>query len=124
MSRPKKGDEHPKKEIAQQVEVLVAAGTTQRAIISLVGIGSLDTLHKHYAEALEIGAEKANGVIGGVVYQAARKGEPWACQLIAKTRMGWKETSVVETRNYEPDQLSEERLANIASTGSAGTSGS
>jgi hypothetical protein len=96
MSRPKKGDEHPKKDIAQQVEVLVAAGTTQRAIISLVGIGSLDTLHKHYSEALEIGAEKANGVIGGVVYRAASKGEPWACQLIAKTRMGWKETNVTE----------------------------
>ena len=95
MPRPKKGQEHPKKEIAQQVEVLVAAGTTHRAICSLVNVSSA-TLHKHYSEALEIGAEKANGVIGGVVYQAARKGEPWACQLIAKTRMGWSETSRLE----------------------------
>jgi hypothetical protein len=96
MPRPKNADLHPKPDLVQKIELLSAAGTTTRAIISLVGIGSLETLHKHYQEALDLGAEKANGVVGSVIYKAASKGEPWACQLIAKTRMGWKETNIME----------------------------
>jgi len=96
LPQPRKGEGHPKEEVRKQIELLAAAGTTTRAIISLVGIGSLETLHKHYQEALDLGAEKANGVVGSVIYKAASKGEPWACQLIAKTRMGWKETNVTE----------------------------
>ena len=45
MPRPKNADLHPKPDLVQKIELLSAAGTTTRAIISLVGIGSLETLH-------------------------------------------------------------------------------
>ncbi len=117
MPRPKNGELHPKPELVQKIELLAAAGTTTRAIISLVGIGSLETLHRHYQEALDLGAEKANGVVGSVIYKAASKGEPWACQLIAKTRMGWKETSVTALTGPDGEALEMKVTADATLTG-------
>lgn len=64
--------------------------------MSLVGIGSFETLYKHYSESIDLGADKANGLVGAVIYGAARKGQPWAATLIAKTRMGWSEKQIQE----------------------------
>lgn len=92
MPRPKKGDEHPQAELANQIGLLVAIGTTHEQIARILKMG-LDTLHKHYKDDLELGSAKAGAVVGGKIFEAAKRGEQWACTLWAARRMGWKETT-------------------------------
>lgn len=96
MPRPKKGQEvHPSAELANQIGLLVAIGTTHEQIARILKIG-LDTMHKHYKDDLDLGSAKAGAVVGGKIFEAAKKGEQWACTLWAARRMGWKETNITE----------------------------
>lgn len=95
MPRPKKGQEHPRPELANQIGLLVAIGTTQEQIARMLKM-SKETLHKHYTDDLDLGSAKAGAVVGGKIFEAAKRGEAWACTLWAARRMGWKEQSQVD----------------------------
>lgn len=95
MPRPKKGEEHPREEIAKQVALFVSIGTTHAHIARMLRIG-LDTLHTHYKDELELGMSQTGVVVGGKIFEAAKRGEQWACTLWAARRMGWKETTKLE----------------------------
>lgn len=90
MSRPKKGQEHPREELRNQIKLMAAIGIPHAQMAGVLKIG-LDTLHNHYKDDLEYGASSANTVVGGKIFEAAKRGESWACSLWATKRMGWKD---------------------------------
>jgi hypothetical protein len=92
MARPKAGTGHPKQEVAERVAEMAAIGIAHAHIARILKIG-LDTLHNHYKDELDLGASKAGVVVGGKIFEAAKRGEQWACTLWAARRMGWKESS-------------------------------
>jgi hypothetical protein len=84
--------------------MLAAIGTTHDHIARICDM-STATLHKHYKDDLDLGGSKAGAVVGGKIFEAAKRGESWACNLWAARRMGWKETSAQEikaTVTHEP----------------------
>jgi hypothetical protein len=95
MARPKRGEEHPRKDVREKISLMAAVGIPQAHMASLHGM-SLETLHKHYRDELDTGASSANAVVGGKIFEAAKRGEQWACTLWAVRRMGWKETTAQE----------------------------
>lgn len=119
MPRPKKGEEHPHEHLRQQISLLAAIGTTHDHIARIVNM-STATLHKHYKDDLELGGSKAGAVVGGKIFEAAKRGEQWACTLWAARRMGWKETTVNETRKLGAEELDERELESIAARGRTG----
>jgi len=93
MARPKKGQEHPRPRVAEEIGQMAAIGIPHNHMARILGI-STETMHKYYKDDLDLGADKAGVVVGGKIFEAAKKGEPWACTLWAVRRMGWKETNV------------------------------
>lgn len=75
--------------------MLVAIGTPHSQIARMNRM-SLETLHRCYRDELDLGHHKAAAVVGGKIFEAAKRGEQWACTLWAARRMGWKETSAQE----------------------------
>jgi hypothetical protein len=116
MPRPKKGQEHPRPELGDRIGLLVAIGTTHEHIARILGIG-LDTLHKHYKDDLDLGASKAGAVVGGKIFEAAKKGEQWACTLWAARRMGWKEKSETALTGADGEPLEMKVTADATLTG-------
>lgn len=94
MSRPKKGQEHPREELRPKIKIMAAIGIPHAQIAGVLKMG-LDTLHNHYKDDLDYGATEANTVVGGKIFEAAKRGESWACSLWAARRMGWKESQDV-----------------------------
>ena len=92
MPRPKKGEEHPHEHLRSTISMHAAIGTPTEMIARIIGI-SKATLHKHYQDDLDLGSHKANAVVGGKIFEAAKKGEQWACSLWAARRMGWVDAS-------------------------------
>jgi hypothetical protein len=95
MARPKRGEEHPRDEYRDKIRLMCAIGIPKDHIASLLRMGK-DTLYAFYSEELETGASSANAVVGGKIFEAAKRGEQWACTLWAVRRMGWKETNTQE----------------------------
>jgi hypothetical protein len=95
MSRPKKGQEHPREELRNQIKLMAAIGIPHTQMAGVLKM-SAETLHRCYKDDLEYGASSANTVVGGKIFEAAKRGEQWACTLWAVRRMGWKETSTQE----------------------------
>lgn len=95
MSRPKKGQEHPREALRDQIKLMAAIGIPHSQMAGVLKI-SLETLHRCYRDDLDYGASTANTVVGGKIFEAAKKGESWACSLWAARRMGWKETITQE----------------------------
>lgn len=92
MARPKKGQEHPREEYRDRIKLMTAIGIPHSQIAGVLKMG-LGTLHGYYKDELEYGASAANTVVGGKIFEAAKKGESWACSLWAARRMGWKESN-------------------------------
>ena len=92
MSRPKKGQEHPREELRNRVKLMASIGIGHREIAG-VNRMSLETLHKFYREELDYGIAEVHTIVGGKIFEAARRGESWACTLWAARRMGWKDTT-------------------------------
>lgn len=87
-----KRTKHPDENIAKAVQQHAAVGTPYQSIAKMVGCSN-STLLKHYQGDLDIGLDKANAVVGGVIFNAAKAGQPWACKLWAGRRMqGWQPT--------------------------------
>ena len=95
MPRPKKGQEHPREGMSDRIAMLAAIGTTHDQIARICNM-STATLHKHYKDDLELGAAKTGAVVGGKIFEAAKRGEQWACMFWAARRMGWKDATRVE----------------------------
>jgi hypothetical protein len=94
MGRPRKGEEHPRQDVADKIGLLAAIGTPQPQIARLLSM-SLETMHRYYKDDLDLGAAKAGAVVGGKIFEAAKRGEQWACTLWAARRMGWREAHVL-----------------------------
>jgi len=92
MSRPKKGEEHPREELRSKIKLMSAIGIPQVQIAGVLKM-SLETLGRCYRDELDYGSGEANTVVGGKIFEAAKRGESWACSLWAARRMGWKETT-------------------------------
>jgi hypothetical protein len=95
MSRPKKGQEHPREDLHPKIKIMSAIGIPHAQIAGVLKM-SLETLHRCYKDDLDYGATEANTVVGGKIFEAAKRGESWACSLWAARRMGWKETTATE----------------------------
>ena len=95
MSRPKKGMEHPREDLADKIKLMVAIGIPQEQIAGILKM-SKETLSVTYRDSIDYGANTANTVVGGKIFEAAKRGESWACSLWAARRMGWKETTATE----------------------------
>ena len=85
----------PTRDSRRLVEHHAATGTPHAAIAKLVGV-SLNTLKKYYAEELELGLARANAVVSGTLFSAAKNGNVVARIFWLKTRAGWRETAKVE----------------------------
>jgi hypothetical protein len=103
MARPKKGEEHPKKELGEKIRNAKAIGLTHEEIARALRIGT-DTLHAHYQDELDAGKATVDLAIGGKIIGAALNGEQWAASLYAARRMGWKDTSKIEHEGGDPDK--------------------
>lgn len=95
MPRPKKGEEHPKQDIADRISVLVAGGTTRDGLCEILGM-STATLYKHYSKELELGDQIAGATVITKIFQKVQKGEEWALKWWSARRMGWQETQRTE----------------------------
>jgi len=95
MSRPNKGQEHPREDLADKIKIMVAIGIPQDQICGILKIPK-EPLSVTYRDSIDYGANTANAVVGGKIFEAAKRGESWACSLWAARRMGWKETTATE----------------------------
>jgi hypothetical protein len=87
----------PTDEERKLVEQMSAVGIPQSNIAMVLRDGIDDkTLRKHFRKELDTAATKANAKIGGTLFNKAVNGDTSAAIFWAKTRMGWKETSVQE----------------------------
>jgi hypothetical protein len=104
------------------VEHHAAIGTPHQTIAKLLQL-SLNTLKKHYGGELELGLARANAVVGGRLFEEARKGHVVAAIFWMKTRGGWRETSKVEhsggtsleVRQVDATKLSDATLTELMS---------
>lgn len=92
MSRPKKGQEHPREELRSKIQLMAAVGIPRDQMAGVLKM-SLDTLCNKYRDELDYGGAAANSIVGGKIFEAAKRGESWACSLWAARRMGWKESN-------------------------------
>jgi hypothetical protein len=104
------------------VEHHAAIGTPHQTIAKLLQL-SLNTLKKHYGGELELGLARANAVVGGRLFEEARKGHVVAAIFWMKTRGGWRETAKVEhsggtsleVRQVDATKLSDATLTELMS---------
>ena len=89
--KPGPEPKHPDPQKAEDIKVMVACGFEHARIARILKI-STSTMHKYYKDELELGGDMANFEIGGTIFQAAKRGEKWACALWAARRMNWSET--------------------------------
>jgi hypothetical protein len=75
----------------RQVEALAAYGIPEADISGVVGIDP-KTLRKHYREELDLGETKANALVAGFLFNAAKNGNVTAQIFWLKTRAKWRET--------------------------------
>ena len=83
----------------EQVQMLATIGTPQEVIARVIGIDR-GTLAKHYADELELSKSKADARVALSLYQNAISGNVAAQIFWCKTRLGWKETQVLEQRQF------------------------
>lgn len=102
----------PTQEQRDLVETLSGYGIPQADIARLVRV-SLQTLHNHFREELDLGMAKANAAVAGNMFKMATGDGPNAGRMAifwAKARMGWREVpqevnvTVNDTREASADE--------------------
>ena len=89
----------PTEEQRSAVRSMAAYGIKQEDITTEIGLRSSKTLRKHFSPEIKRGAIQANTRVGQTLYKMATSGENTAASIFwLKTRAGWRETQVVETR--------------------------
>jgi hypothetical protein len=112
MARP---EFEPTHEQRKNVEAMSAYGIDEVKIASVIGDHGIDpkTLRKHFRHELDVGATKANAVVGQTLYRMATSGQhPAASMFWMKCRAGWKETQVLQHSGPDggPIQISNDQL--------------
>lgn len=90
----------PNDALRQTVSLHTTVGTDQETIARILGIDA-KTLRKHYRDELDLAMAKANATIGGSLFNKAKSGDTAAMIWWSKTRMGWKETTVVDNTSSD-----------------------
>lgn len=95
----------------EQVQMLATIGTPHETIAKVLEINR-ETLTKYYRNELDLSKAKADARVALSLYQNAINGNVAAQIFWCKTRLGWKETQVVESREFavfiEGPELTEE----------------
>lgn len=103
----------PDKKSRDIVMKLARIGTPQEVIGDVLGIHR-ETVAKHYRRELDLSAAEANAEVANSLYQSAVSGNTTAAIFWCKTRLGWKETAVLEQKQEfailidGPKELTEE----------------
>jgi len=96
MSRPRF---MPTGEQRRTVKSLSGYGIKQEEIAKMVGLRSSKSLRKHFRQELDRGTIEATAQVSQTLYKMATSGKhPAATIFWLKTRAGWREIQVVETR--------------------------
>lgn len=80
------------------IEKMAACGIPHEQIARVIG-KDLKTIYKNCRDELDTAMAKANANVAAALYQNAIKGNVSAQIFWCKTRLGWKETQVVEQPN-------------------------
>jgi hypothetical protein len=109
-----------------QVEAMARYGIPQEEAARVIGI-SKTTLRKHFEEELAVGLTKANVQVGEFIFstiigatipgrEPVTDGRARVAAAIfwAKTKMGWKETSVHEHTGKDGDSIKIDARATLA----------
>ena len=100
----------PNEEMRAAVFTMASVGTTAEAIATAMGI-TRPTLLKHYRDEIDAGTDAANSAVSRSLWSKATGDGPQAVTAAiwwSKTRMGWKETQVVESRDITMQWIFEE----------------
>lgn len=104
----------PDKKSRDIVMKLARIGTPQEVIGDVLGGIHRETVAKHYRKELDLSAAEANAEVANSLYQNAVNGNVTAQIFWCKTRLGWKETAVLEQKQEfailidGPKELTEE----------------
>lgn len=121
MARP---EHEPTDQTRAEVAALASFGVPQEAIGEYIGV-SHPTLRKHYAAELSTAVVKANAQVGRFLFRAAsgqalNNGDgatfadcTRAAMFWAKTRMGWRETTVVAGDAENPIEVNHNGSAKL-----------
>lgn len=95
----------PTPEQRKLVSALTSFGITQQDICTQIEI-DLKTLRKHYKSELAKSITMANAKVAESLFKmATQKGNVAAAIFWAKTRMGWREVSDIESLNRKPETI-------------------
>lgn len=97
----------PTKITQSEVERLAGLGLPYKMISDFIGIDD-KTLSKHYKLELGRGRAKAGAEMAQCLADKCRGGDTTALIFYAKTQLGWKETTVQETKSVS--ELSDDEL--------------
>ena len=92
-----------------EVEAYARVGVPHEMIATLIGIGSVNTLKKYYADELARGEASATAEVAKTLYLRATSGKDIAATIFwMKARAGWSEKQKVEISGPEggPVELS------------------
>jgi hypothetical protein len=81
------------------VRSMAGYGMTQQDIATSLGLRSTKTLRKHFRKELDGGMVDAKAQVLQTLYHMAKSGKhPAATIFWVKTRLGWREIQIVESR--------------------------
>lgn len=83
------------RDLAAQVKRLAAIGLSKTAVASCVRISS-DELNRLYLKDFELGRKDMAETVASAAMEQVRSGNPQMIMFMAKTRLGWTETNVLE----------------------------
>lgn len=87
----------PTAENRTKVEAYAAIGVPVKMIATLIGLGSDNTLRKHYGPELEKGAAQGLAQVANTLFMRATKNNDLGAAIFyLKARGGWSEKTVVE----------------------------
>lgn len=87
----------PTVESRAKVEAYASIGVPVKMIATLIGLGSDNTLRKHYGPELERGAAMGLAQVANTLFSRATKGNDLGAAIFyLKARGGWSEKTVVE----------------------------
>ena len=103
----------------RQVKMMLGCGLPQQQIALVLGLNRR-TLAKHFKSELALGAAEHNALVAEALFRAATVDKNIAAMIFwCKTRMGWRETNVVENR-HQFNGDARERLIGILTAPPAG----
>jgi hypothetical protein len=94
----------PTDAMRQKVSSMAAIGIPHKDIARVIDIDD-DTLRQYYRDELDKAHIMANSQVGGHLFKKALSGDTACLIFWAKTRMGWKESMLLENNPESPLKL-------------------